>query len=414
VDDYTYVSTHRFDLTNRFDTVVRSTLSTRRIFDVGDSKSVQIIAETANTLAMYSPQPSFQTLYIREEDSRKADGLQAADIAAGIARTVIDTQGLRGLANRFPKVRVKRRRPAADSPVSVVGMRTEYDVYHDESKVAGYWHGILFVPRSSRSYLLDLLEEIRKNTARNDPISLKRLHNASGPFYRCVHCWVQIGVGAMLQRFKGRHYPLPTGHAGRSSEFTSLSNIIGARFILFRMVDGLEALTFCFDNASRVERTFSMALKGGLTLFSKTEELCVRSLHFDGHRHYGRRLDLNRILRKMAPEGFQIPHDITLDDASSDHREKDCQSYDDCQLLQLADVLVSGFRTVLGESTQEEHSLACRPLAELAEKWSRGRTGFSNSRWHLGFCISEASIEDGRWEFRPITKTSLFKQPQLF
>ena len=55
---------------------------------------------------MYSPLPSFQTLYIREEDSRKAAGLQAADIAAGIARTVIDTQGLRGLANKFPRVRV--------------------------------------------------------------------------------------------------------------------------------------------------------------------------------------------------------------------------------------------------------------------------------------------------------------------
>jgi hypothetical protein len=105
-EDFSFVSTRRFDLSNRIETVVRSTLSTRRIFDVEDSKSVQVIAETANTLAMYSPQPSFQTLYIREEDSRKADGLQAADIAAGIARTVIDSQGLRGLVNRFPKVRV--------------------------------------------------------------------------------------------------------------------------------------------------------------------------------------------------------------------------------------------------------------------------------------------------------------------
>jgi len=105
-EDYSFVHPRRFDLGNRFDTVVRSTLSTRRIFDVEDSKSVQVIAETANTLAMYSPRPSFQTLYIQEEDSRKADGLQAADIAAGIARIVIDTHGLRGLANRFPKVRV--------------------------------------------------------------------------------------------------------------------------------------------------------------------------------------------------------------------------------------------------------------------------------------------------------------------
>jgi hypothetical protein len=294
-------------------------------------------------------------------------------------------------------------------------MRTEYDVYHDESQIAGYWHGILFVPRTSRQYLLDLLADVRKNTGRTDPITLKQLDKASGPFYRCVDCWLQIGVGAMLQRFKGKHYPVPTGQSGRSSEFVPLTSIIGARFVLFRVVDGLKILTLCADHASRVETTFRMAFKGGLSLFSTThDKLCVRSLHFDGHRHYGRRLDLNRILRNMASEGFEIPDDISLDDASSDHRQKDCQSYDDCQLLQLADILVSGFRTVLGESTQEAHRLACRPLAELAEKWNRGWRGFSNSRWHVGFCISEASIEDGCWEFRPITRISLAQQPQLF
>lgn len=296
----------------------------------------------------------------------------------------------------------------------VFEMGTEYDVYHDESQIAGYWHGILFVPRMSRRFLLDLLADVRKNTGRTGPISLKQLDKASGPLYRCIDSWLQIGVGAMLQRFKGKHYPLPTGQAGRSSQFVPLTSIIGARFVLFRVVDSLKILTLCADHASRVETTFRMAFKGGLSLFSKTDEMCVRSLHFDGHRHYGRRLDLNRILRNFALDGFEIPDDISLHDASSDHRQKDCQSYDDCQLLQLADILVSGFRTVLGESTQEAHRLACRPLAELAAKWNRGRTGFSNSRWHLGFCISEASIQAGRWEFRPITKISPSQQPELF
>jgi hypothetical protein len=292
-------------------------------------------------------------------------------------------------------------------------MRTEYDVYHDESQIAGYWHGILFVPRPSRQQLLDLLANVRKNTGRTDPISLKQLDKTSGPFYRCVNCWVQVGVGAMLQRFKGKHYAIPTGQAGRASEFSPLTRIIGARFILFRVVDGLKTLTLCSDHASRVETTFRMAFKGGLSLFSSVDELCVRSLHFDGYKHYGRRLDLNRILRNIPPDGCEIPADMSLDDASSDHRERDCQTYDDCQLLQLADVLVSGFR-VLGESTQEAHRLACGPLVELADKWNRGRTGFSNSRWHLGFCISEASIEDGQWQFRPIDNLKPVEQPKLF
>jgi len=293
-------------------------------------------------------------------------------------------------------------------------MRADYDVYHDESQIAGYWHGILFVPRATRQHLLELLENVRRNTGRTDPISLKQLDKTSGPFYRCISCWVQIGVSAMLQRFKRKHCAVPTGQAGRASEFAPFTSIIGARFILFRVVDGLNSLTLCADHASRVETTFRMAFKGGLSLFSSVEELNVQSLHFDGYKHYGRRLDLNRILRDMPQDSYEIPEDISLDDASSDHRKEDCQSYDDCQLLQLADLLVSGFRTVLGEATQEAHQQACRPLLELADKWNRGRTGFSNSRWYLGFCISEASITDGQWQFRPIDNPKANEHPRLF
>jgi hypothetical protein len=193
-----------------------------------------------------------------------------------------------------------------------------------------------------------------------------------------------------------------------------LTEIIGAKFVLFR-VARLNALTLCADNTSRVETTFRMAFKGGLSLFSSAgDELCIRSLHFDGYKQYGRRLDVYRILCGMKRDGFEIPTGIVLDDATSDHREQDCQSYDDCQLLQLTDILVSGFRTVLGEATSQAQRQACEPLLELAEKWNRGWKGFKNSRWYMGFCISEGSIEDGRWQFGPILPTRDSRQQRLF
>jgi hypothetical protein len=112
-------------------------------------------------------------------------------------------------------------------------------------------------------------------------------------------------------------------------------------------------LTLCANHVSRVEATFRIAFNGGVRLFSKQgDELCIRSLHFDGHEHYSRRLNLRRILRDMKTpaEGIEIPDDVALDDAPSDHRKANCQAYDDCQLLQLTDILVSGFRTVLAKS----------------------------------------------------------------
>ncbi len=51
----------------------------------------------------------------------------------------------------------------------------DYDLYHDESKEAGYWHGILLVPRDTRHKLLDGLKQIRTNTGSSGVMCLKGL-----------------------------------------------------------------------------------------------------------------------------------------------------------------------------------------------------------------------------------------------
>ena len=39
-----------------------------------------------------------------------------------------------------------------------------YDLYHDECKEGGYWHGFLFVPRQTRAERLGLLNRARENS----------------------------------------------------------------------------------------------------------------------------------------------------------------------------------------------------------------------------------------------------------
>lgn len=295
----------------------------------------------------------------------------------------------------------------------------EYDVYHDESQVDGFWHGILFVPRDTRDHLLTLLANVRRNTDRSHQISLKKLNKVSGKLYKCTSCWLQIGVAALIQDFKGKGYPIPSGADGQWAEYAPLTQLIRARFVLFKVKGGLSSLKLCPDYAARVETTFRMAFKGGLTMFStEGDELCIRSLHFDGHRQYDRRLDLNRILRNVGtpPRRVRLHDEIELNDDSSDHLEGGSQPYGDCQLLQLTDLLVSGFRVVLADAPAvEAHREVSRPLAELDHKWKRGREGFSNSRWSKGFCISEGSIdEDGHWQFGSINPESLVVQSELF
>jgi hypothetical protein len=281
-----------------------------------------------------------------------------------------------------------------------------------------YWHGILLVPRHSREHLLALLGTIRENTDRSHKLSLKNLNKTSGKLYKCTSCWLQVGVAALIQDFKGKKYSTPTGADGQWAEFVPFTQLIGARFVLFRVAGGMDSLTYCRDYATKVETTFRIALKGGSTLLSREgKEMLIRSLHFDGHQHYHRRLNIDRILRHIGtpPSHVRLHEDIELNDDSSDHLAANPQSHDDCQLLQLTDVLVSGFRTVLADATAAEpHKRVSRPLLELVAKWNRGRKGFSNSRWFNGFCIGEGYIEDGHWQFGPIRPNYELPQTELF
>lgn len=279
----------------------------------------------------------------------------------------------------------------------------EYVVYHDESDIAGYWHGILFVPHTSRDYLLKLLEAGRENSKHFHKVSLKRLDCAAGKMWNLLNCWVSVGVASLMHNMKGRGQPYFTGMKTKSPELGTITKAMGARLIIFRLRDGLESLGEASKKAVRFETTFRIGLKGGLNLFAaQGAQICVTSLHFDGHEHHGRRVDRNRIVNQIGSllPGATIHSQVTLDDRSSNHNAVgERQSYDDCQLLQLTDIFVSGFRTVLAQATSDAQRSLCEPFAEIAKEWNKGPARMKNSRWHGGICLSEAYVEDGQWKF---------------
>jgi hypothetical protein len=293
----------------------------------------------------------------------------------------------------------------------------EYDVYHDESDISGYWHGILLVPRSSRETLLKLLQAVRAFAKHHQPISLKGLDKESGRQWKVVHCWLHAGIAALIQDLKGERYPIFTGRYGETPEFALLDRVIGARFILFRIRDSLASLSGGMSYAAKVETTYRMAFKGGLKTFAKQGDgLCIRSLHFDNHEHLGRHVDKSRLISLIGErlDGIVFHEALIVDDKSSDHRLPSSQTYDDCQLLQLTDIFVSGFRTVLGIATCNAQLQVCRPLLELSERWNRGPARMRNSKWSNGFYLREGHIKDGQWTFANLEKPISGTQRGLF
>lgn len=291
----------------------------------------------------------------------------------------------------------------------------DFDVYHDESQIGGYWHGILFVPRSERQHLLDRMAAIRSATEYPHPISLKNLNRPSGRMYRCIRGWLQLGVAALIQNLKGGRYGIFTGEDKRLTGYGTLDKVIGIRLGIFRIREGLSSLGTHPDYGSKVETTFRMGLKGCLKQFSGAPwRIC--SLHFDNHEQYGRRIDLARIRNRIGdlPPEIEFSSDVSIDDRSSDHARSECQNYEDCQLLQLTDLLVGGFRSALGHATRDDHARLCAPLEKLASDWRLGPARMRNSRWNKGYCLSEAYLEGGQWRFDLIRPVLQRGQPDLF
>jgi len=84
-----------------------------------------------------------------------------------------------------------------------------YDVYHDECKEGGYWHGFFFVPRSARQLLLDLLKLARTISGYPHEVHYIKLGSRIKPHYETAiitQAWTSIGVAA-LQQQKLRKFP---------------------------------------------------------------------------------------------------------------------------------------------------------------------------------------------------------------
>lgn len=299
---------------------------------------------------------------------------------------------------------VAPRHPLA--PLRLVLQVMNYELYHDESQVGGYWHGMLLVPDLRKEELVRLLMQARELTHHNEPIGIKGVEEF-GRVYGCANAWVQIGVAALMSRMKGVPYPLYMGERARGRyQYSFFAGTIGAKFILFRERDQHSTMTGHHDYGSKVETTFRMGLKGGIhSLGDDGNPISITRMHFDGHQHYGRHLDRQRIVDRLTGLREYCAIDCRsdlIDDRSGDHKRAGAQDYEDCQLLQLTDLLIGCFRTALGQYTRDIHIVLAMPVKQLVKRYSEGHARMLNSRWCNSFWISQCFLENGAWKFNMI------------
>jgi hypothetical protein len=286
----------------------------------------------------------------------------------------------------------------------------DYELYHDESLEGGYWHGILFVPAWKKQEYIELLAGARKNLRYENKLGIKNVKQR-GRVYDCASAWLQIGLACLRSSTKGK--PM-RAFLGRRDEMREMKyeniDAFGMKFILFRERDAHKTMDGRLDHASKIETTFRFALKGGLHRFGSEEEpIRVTKIHFDGYEHMQRNIDQQRIIGRLdglRPYCQIDTHAGVIDDRHSDHDKPDAQEPDDCQLLQLTDLLIGSFRTSLGYKTREIHAELSRPVKTLLDAYNQGPARMRNSRWFNSFLLSQCYLEENRWHFEPIKQRS--------
>ncbi len=289
----------------------------------------------------------------------------------------------------------------------------DYELYHDESKIDGFWHGMFLVPTEQKTYLVDLLHQAREVCKYHAPMGIKHIKKRKRKF-NCAQAWVNIAFAALRSSTKEIACPICLGNW---DNYVTHPLCKMSKFLLFRETGNLQNLTDFPDYGSKVETTFRFGLKGGVhALFDEMTPINITKLHFDGYEHYARHIDKDRIVNRLygLRDYFSISDQI--EDQSSDHNLINSQAYEDCQLLQLTDLLIGCFRSALGHYTNPLHLDLAKPAKEYLKESSKGYARMKNSRWFNSIWLSQCYLNQGYWVFEPlyIIYKDSYEQSTLF
>jgi hypothetical protein len=293
-----------------------------------------------------------------------------------------------------------------------------YTLYHDESKYDGFWHGILLVPNEKKSRFLELINTVRYNTKYFSEIGIKNVKEKKSRAIECAAGLIEVGVAGLISQSKGKRHPIDLKKQIKGKkEYDLIIPDIGAKFILFREKDNKTRIDYYPDYGSIIETTFRFGLKGGVHyLGNVNNDINITKMHFDGHKHYGREIDKDRIIGRLygLRDYFKIEDDPNIiDDRPSNHKKHDCQNYVDCQFLQLTDLLIGAFRSNLGSATKPLHKKIGYPTKQLIDRYFEGYYRMKNSRWADSFCFSQCQLTENGWIFEEIKIEDNNKEKQL-
>ena len=305
---------------------------------------------------------------------------------------------------------------------TVSGIRTsfvDFEIYHDESKRDGYWHGMLLVPCEQKEAFFCKLQEERNKIGYDNQFSFKEI-SSKGDKFRLAKAWLSLAVGFLRSDVNHEPYPVDSWSKDLKAPCPYILpyTLMGAKFILFRVNDNHENMTYFEDKVCNIETTARMGLKGGLHfLGSNDHPIHINRIHFDGHEHYLRDLDCNRIVDRLKIGLREYcsfsPNYGLLDTRSSKLHNFDHQEFIDCEFLLLTDLLIGSFRQALTHGGNKHTKKLTESAEQILTRHLEGAGRMLNSRWSNSFWLSQCRLENNAWIFEPLQLTRADKNSAI-
>jgi len=326
-------------------------------------------------------------------------------------KTVLDRSKLVAVEVITYSMRAEKRIGKNNNSLKDNGIKSmEYNIYHDESQEAGYWHGLLFVPQRSNSEIISFLKNIRKQCGYGDyqRLNFKGL-KSKGKQFRAIRMSLQLFVLLLRRDIKmeidgntgNTVYDLRSKHSGINCEpILMLNKIYGVKFILLKEKNAHNKMEHYVDHTSKIETTFRFALKGGCYfMFDYSNPISIEKIFFDGHQHYGRHIDKYRIIKNLQSEFRSyctINSNFGIDDRQLRNRKDNSFI-----MMNFIDSIVSAWRCLISKTYSNIYQRdVIQPLHNLFKRWQENKIlKNSHSRWFQCFSLSECWIEKSEWHF---------------
>lgn len=275
----------------------------------------------------------------------------------------------------------------------------EYEIYYDEIKEDGYWHGIFFLPTGSSRNLIKYLEEAESdypfncrlhfaNCGKNDPEdSMRTLLTES---------YISIGC-ASLQSQKFEEYPVKA----KVGRHLKLIAPICAKFAVYRVSP--EVMRACNENRNLIiTQTLKSALKGAIHyLFPTEEDIMINKIFFEGAELQG--VDDKKIMATLQKQVHnnikKLPDNFVTQSSNHNNLSWNQEKKDSC-ILQLCDSMVGATRfCVVSNSSDHIRNKISKPIKGILGYADESLIRMRQSRYFRGFSLSEAGVDGDDWEF---------------